>query len=239
MKPGLDTPLSEEELEALDRILLASDLDAPMDISMLDGYLCAVLSGPRPLPPSTWMPWVWDHASATQTPHFQSPKAEKQAAALVLRLANEIALGLTHDPDSFEPLFAERPADGGSEIVIDDWCFGFLKGMALDPAGWQPLRTARPDLFETIELYGTEAGWDKLEQEIERLPDADARHAGAVAAIAPALRAIHAHWRERGAAEPAVMAAGEPRRAGERPGRNAPCPCGSGRKYKQCHGKAA
>jgi preprotein translocase subunit SecA len=26
-------------------------------------------------------------------------------------------------------------------------------------------------------------------------------------------------------------------RAGEKVGRNDPCPCGSGRKYKQCHGK--
>ena len=26
-------------------------------------------------------------------------------------------------------------------------------------------------------------------------------------------------------------------RAGEKVGRNDPCPCGSGKKYKQCHGK--
>jgi len=28
-------------------------------------------------------------------------------------------------------------------------------------------------------------------------------------------------------------------RAGEKIGRNDPCPCGSGRKYKQCHGRLA
>ena len=27
------------------------------------------------------------------------------------------------------------------------------------------------------------------------------------------------------------------RRDGEKVGRNAPCPCGSGKKYKRCHGK--
>jgi preprotein translocase subunit SecA len=26
-------------------------------------------------------------------------------------------------------------------------------------------------------------------------------------------------------------------RAGEKIGRNDPCPCGSGKKYKQCHGR--
>ncbi len=29
------------------------------------------------------------------------------------------------------------------------------------------------------------------------------------------------------------------RRNGEKVGRNAPCPCGSGKKYKHCHGRAA
>ena len=29
-----------------------------------------------------------------------------------------------------------------------------------------------------------------------------------------------------------------PRRAAPTPGRNDPCPCGSGRKYKKCHGAA-
>jgi preprotein translocase subunit SecA len=28
-------------------------------------------------------------------------------------------------------------------------------------------------------------------------------------------------------------------RGGAKIGRNAPCPCGSGKKYKQCHGKLA
>jgi len=28
-----------------------------------------------------------------------------------------------------------------------------------------------------------------------------------------------------------------PRRDGEKVGRNDPCPCGSGKKYKRCHGK--
>jgi preprotein translocase subunit SecA len=31
----------------------------------------------------------------------------------------------------------------------------------------------------------------------------------------------------------------EPVRVGPKVGRNDPCPCGSGKKYKQCHGKLA
>lgn len=240
MKPTLDTPLSSDEIDDLDAFLLDSGLDAPMDVSMLDGFLCAVLSGPRVLPPSAWMPWVWDYAEARQVPQFGSEKAEKHVAALVMRFANEIADNLAQAPEAFEPLFPERETDAGSEYVIDDWCFGFLRGVALDEEGWRALREARGDLFDTIELYGTEAGWQKLEEEIETLPDADLRHAAAVAAIAPALRAIHAHWKAaRGATGSSRIAAAAPHRAADAPGRNAPCPCGSGRKYKHCHGAAA
>ena len=41
-----------------------------------------------------------------------------------------------------------------------------------------------------------------------------------------------------GAEESAALAATQPTvRDGEKVGRNDPCPCGSGKKYKQCHGK--
>ena len=71
MNADLDTPLDESEIEALDRVLLDSGLDAPMDITMLDGFLTAVLSGPKRLPPATWLPWVWDFDRAEQTPAFR------------------------------------------------------------------------------------------------------------------------------------------------------------------------
>ena len=50
------------------------------------------------------------------------------------------------------------------------------------------------------------------------------------------------------AAQPATAQGGQPApqgeeqpfvREGRKVGRNEPCPCGSGRKYKQCHGKLA
>ena len=46
--------------------------------------------------------------------------------------------------------------------------------------------------------------------------------------------------RRRSADEGDVAVAEQPQpfvRAGQKVGRNDPCPCGSGKKYKQCHGK--
>jgi preprotein translocase subunit SecA len=39
------------------------------------------------------------------------------------------------------------------------------------------------------------------------------------------------------AAEPVVLAQQEPLQNGPKVGRNDPCPCGSGKKYKHCHGQ--
>ncbi|MDA8381858.1 MAG: preprotein translocase subunit SecA [Betaproteobacteria bacterium] len=55
------------------------------------------------------------------------------------------------------------------------------------------------------------------------------------------VRYQHASFEEALTAEPAeeqeALAPQPIRRAGEKVGRNDPCPCGSGKKYKQCHGK--
>jgi len=37
--------------------------------------------------------------------------------------------------------------------------------------------------------------------------------------------------------DPSVPVKQEPVKVGPKIGRNDPCPCGSGKKYKQCHGR--
>ncbi|MDH3692849.1 MAG: SEC-C metal-binding domain-containing protein, partial [Gammaproteobacteria bacterium] len=56
--------------------------------------------------------------------------------------------------------------------------------------------------------------------------------------IAPAVRNIHAYWLARRTAPTAEMTGGPQQRLrkGSLPGRNDPCPCGSGKKFKRCHG---
>jgi len=39
--------------------------------------------------------------------------------------------------------------------------------------------------------------------------------------------------------DPSEQMKNEPIKVGPKVGRNDPCPCGSGKKYKQCHGKEA
>ncbi|MCW8958353.1 MAG: UPF0149 family protein, partial [Gammaproteobacteria bacterium] len=67
----LNTPLSDQEIDELNRFLLEripeEEANAAvegvdegvLDISELDGFLTAIVSGPQPLKPSEWLPVLW------------------------------------------------------------------------------------------------------------------------------------------------------------------------------------
>ena len=144
---------------------------------------------------------------------------------------------LTYAPEDYEPLFYERKTEGDTVTIVDEWCWGCVKGVSLDSTGWQPLKDAHPDWFEVIELYGTEEGWERLKKLVEAQPDSLERHQAYVEQIAPAARNIHAYWlARRGPAGDDFHNHQQPVRKAPMPGRNDPCPCGSGKKYKRCHG---
>ena len=53
--------LSDDDITRLQTLL--DELPAPLqplDVSALDGFLCGVLLQPRPLPPTRWLPHVFD-----------------------------------------------------------------------------------------------------------------------------------------------------------------------------------
>ena len=238
MRPIKSGPLTNREIKELDAFLLADDsLENAMDVSTLDGFLCAVISGPKVVMPSEWMRWIWDMDEGEQSPEFASENQAQCILSLLIRHANDIALTLIEAPQYYEPLFFKRDVKGRAVSIVDEWCCGFVKGLTLDSLGWQPLIEARPDWFEVIHLYGTKSGWDRLKELIDAHEDAIARHQAFVDMIAPGVRNIHAYWLARRA--PGGEAIRDPRQLIHKiavPGRNDLCPCGSGKKFKRCHG---
>jgi len=212
---------------------LAEDgLEHPMDFYTFDGFICAVLSGPTTIMPSEWLRWVWDQEQGEKPPEFSSEKQAKRILSLLIGHANVLAFTLIHGPQYYEPLFYSHRIEGNSVPITDEWCCGYVKGIALDPEGWQPLIDARPDWFEVIHLYGTKEGWERLKKLVDARRDSVARHQAFVDRIAPAARNIHAYW-------PAQRAPWEKLRQLNKapaPGRNDACPCSSGKKFKHCHG---
>jgi uncharacterized protein len=233
-------PLADEEVEELEQFLLhAEGLEESMDISTLDGFLTAIVCGPKTIMPSEWMPWVWDMEMGKDAPTFKDKVQAQRILGLVMRHMNDIAATLYQAPQDYEPLLLENPNNGNPIPIIDEWCSGFMKGVHLDSDGWFPIVVGKPEWMSTITLYGTEEGWEVLEKKNLSLEE----HGALAAGLAGAVQRIHAFWLERRREQPAAGtlsdgARGEPVRNSTKVGRNEPCPCGSGKKFKQCHGSA-
>jgi uncharacterized protein len=233
-----EDPLSQEELEELDDFLLdAEGIEESMDISTLDGYLAAILCGPKTVMPSEWLRWVWDMEKGEDVPEFKDEAEAQHILGLIMRHMNDIAQMLQEAPETYQPLLLANPNDGDPIPIIDEWCCGFMMGVELDAEGWLPVTAGKPDWMSTILLYGTEEGWDVLEQK-----DLSAdEHKSLANGLAGTVQKIHAFWLGQrrtqladGVLSDAVRR--EPVRNPDKVGRNDPCPCGSGKKFKQCHG---
>jgi uncharacterized protein len=237
---ALPTFWTTAEIKRLDGFLMQEEgPENTMGAAMLDGYLCAVVSGPRLILPSEMMRWVWDTEQGQDGPVFKNQAQADRIYGLIMRQWNAINDALTHDPASYEPLVCERKVEGRTIPIIDEWCMGYHKGIAIDMENWMPLLIGQPGLLSNVLLYGTEDGWDALKA--KKLSAAE--HQAVADSLGDVARAAHAFWFTQRQQQAATGTLPEPvrrretvRREGPKIGRNDPCPCGSGRKYKQCHG---
>lgn len=176
-------PLNETELEWLDDILLNYGNDtAVMDISELDGMLTALLSAPGDVPQSVWLNALW----GDEQPTWASEEEANRFTALVVQHWHDIAERLSQAPDQFEPLFGYREMDGQEYIVVEDWCFGYLRGVQLSE--WPALPEEIKADFAAIALHGNEENIPQIEQ---MTPDA---YEQSQEAIRPAALALYHYW---------------------------------------------
>jgi hypothetical protein len=85
----------------------------------------------------------------------------RHASLLPFRLGpmKSVAVTLSQAPQHYESRFFEREIKGYIVSIVDEWCCGYVKGVALDPAGWQPLIETQPDWFEVIHLSFPKIDW--------------------------------------------------------------------------------
>lgn len=217
--------LTDADLDRLDQLLSTPEMENAMTLDAIQGLICAVASSPQPVPSEKWIPVVLGEGK------FKSEAEAKEAEQLLLRF---------HD-DTFRELAGEDginmlsyPVEEGEEELAL-WCDGYLEGTQLSEPGWfeagEDEEMVSELLYPFMLLSGRlkegaleeEAEWPGLEEE-RRLLD-EARESIAV----DIAQAYHFWFERRVNREPI-------RREATKVGRNDPCPCGSGKKYKACHG---
>ena len=235
----LAQPLTEEEIDQLDDFLSSDSApEEAMDISMMDGFITALASGPNLMMPTSMLRWIWDAENGEESPTFANAAEAKHVVGLIIRYWNSINDTLNNALDEYEPLILDSESSGRMVSIIDEWCTGYYKCIAIDRAAWTPLMAQHPEWFTVIMLYGTEDGWDEL----KRRQDSIDEHQAYADSLASSVRNIHRYWVEQRRLQiargevPGVIGRREPLRRAVKVGRNDPCPCGSGKKYKRCHG---
>ena len=154
-------PLTADELEWLDDILLNHGNDeAVIDASELDGLLTAALTGPGQIKPQDLQAAIW--GDKTQEPEWTSPQEQQCFVDLVSQHMNDIAERLRDYPDQFEPLFGTHTEQGQEVTIVEEWCIGYLKGVALKD--WSSLPDNLQPALEAIELHGREENHARFEQ---------------------------------------------------------------------------
>ena len=231
-------PLGEGEFGELDDLLLSDDLpEACMDVATLEGFLTAIAIGPVTVTPEHWLPRVFGREAEDPMPELPSIRVFKRVVNLIMRMYNSVIMIFEIAPEKFSPSFYIHVVEGKTYAIVDEWSSGFLQGIALAGDAWKPLLDEKPDILRPLQLFATPEGWAELDAAV----DEEAMHAEWSGKIAPTVRAIHAYWLPYREASTTTLASPRPRNiaAGKiKVGRNALCPCGSGKKYKYCCGSA-
>lgn len=197
---ALDEPLTEAELDELESFL-ASDSVPPdcMDLEMLDGYLTAVVSGPEQIQPSEWLPQMWSEGGKSATPAYVDNDQAQRIMALVLRHMVGIQRTLAESPTRFRPLLYmpddEARNSDRAPPEATAWCEGYMSGVKLRDAEWQPLYDA-VDARDWIFPVEALAFGDR-EEEFAEWVDTDEKRDGLIDELPLAAVLIFRFWRER------------------------------------------
>ena len=202
-----------------------------------DGYLSALLAGPRVLPIGEWLPAMCGDAFERA---FADPDDVRQAIDALQRRWNAIARAL--DPERLlddDGRLQLRPVmfddDSDAEPQGTRWADGFLVAVRDFDADWQVPASAEMDArlehdgaLRRIAALTFDA--DALAAHLhEQYPGQALTRDDVVDEACFAAQDLRLWWLDHAPKPPT-------RRVETMPGRNDPCPCGSGRKYKKCHG---
>ena len=198
-----------------------SEAHNTMRCDEVQGFMMALLSGPDALNPTNWLPEILGEESLFDA------KERTEIERLVMAMAADMRMKLNEKtlPDLW---FYEDEA-GNPDFYT--WCNAYLYALDIVPTDWFEAvdQEEFEDLFYPIMalggIYDDEENGEVIlhlnEKELTQL-ESDLPHV---------LLDIYWYW------QAIINKPQTVRREGEKVGRNDPCPCDSGKKYKSCCGK--
>lgn len=214
------------DLTRLETMLGALGDDA-MVLGQLDGYLCGIAVSPGVVDEADWLPDVFgrDGASIGDAAVLGVDMAELTGLVLSRHAAIQAELA----EDCYQPLYDID----GEDILWEIWMDGFETAMALRLDAWDKLLRSHKESRAQEAAFGIT---DLLAASDPGLSEAELADPALIALQKEAPTLIPRLAGELYRAH-RLTAPQAPLRVAS-VGRNDPCPCGSGLKYKRCHGAA-
>lgn len=223
---------TDDRLRTLDTLLMSVTDEDGMLLSEFDGFCAGVIVCPEMIPPSEWLPKVW---GSSGTPEFDSDDALQRALDLIMGHYNDVAQSLVPPELDYGPVLEHDTRT--DETIWEMWVAGFERAMSLRPNVWEQVvesedEEAGASVNMMLTLHGIAEGESDLPE--GSIEDLRSKAPDLITDMVIALNRWTKGYSQL-AAENAAHGSPEPFR-GTKMGRNEPCPCGSGRKYKRCCG---
>lgn len=231
---GVENPFesftsSLEEDEGEDEIFKIIDFylgqygsdESILDSSELDGFFAAIICAPKTIMPSNWMPLIW--GGEQYAPEWENIDEFTRFNQAIMEHYNGVASDL--QASYYEPLYLESKNSDADSLIVDEWCEGFFRGLNLwgeiPPVDMKQLENGIYPMRHFATGEGLETLTSMSQVEIQQLQES----------IQPNVEKLYRYF-----FKPVKTASTTFVHAGPKVGRNEPCPCGSGKKYKKCCG---
>lgn len=212
-----------------------------LNLEALDGLLSALAVSPSPVAPEEWQPVVW----GGQAPRWDDAAEAAEVQQLLMGHWNMCVARVRLDeddlPDHLAPLLwlpEEAELSGEDALQEDeldvgqDWALGFFTAVMLREAEWDQWLDDNEWIEEIFDRLDRLASGEAINPEDPEAPatPVDYRERLAIVIDLPSMLADLNHHRVH------ALTPRTPIRRDDAPGRNDPCSCGSGKKYKKCCG---
>ena len=189
-------------------------------LSYSDGLMTAAVVSPEFVPPEEWMPLIIDTLDTEG-----SIEDLRLLAGSLLQGYQGILDSLRKSKQVYEPFFWK---DKNKGLITRNWAEGFFAGVRLRKEAWDAVLQEEGHFIgvslatllqkEEVNAVLTESGVD-LEEAFNEAQN----EAGEIVQL------IYDCWADRSSMNSTLS-----RSWNQKVGRNDPCPCGSGKKYKKC-----
>jgi uncharacterized protein len=219
-------------LEELDAFLARKDGGKIQNTEALDGFFAALACCPDLVMPSEYMPIIQDGATDDGDLVFDGMDETQRFTELVNRHYNHVNAQLDKG-EVYLPLVQENE---NGEYRGNDWANGFISGTHVRFDIWDDLINDEQEggAIVAIMALAYENHPDLGMRPFKEPIDDEKRDELMIACAAGVMR-MYSHF--LGQRKQYMPETGTFIRQGKKIGRNEPCPCGSGKKYKKCCGK--